>query len=336
MPLEPEAFQKTRRYEVSATVPEVLEALAPKPKPAPAPEPESRPTSGFARLGKGLLVVSALSFVGIQLLPSERSEWAESVYAILFFACFISLLGGIISLIASAVGPGPEFSMRDSPWAEGSTWEPPHKEKRRQLLATLLQRFQVDLTADVKVTLDLSPPMDSSKLAGKGPLGKARQGKGQHGPATREDFVDPWLSLQGRFADGTQLHLSVVDQVRVVERMKAMPLKTKVKRKRSGVSLMTVALRVKPERHPGLATLQDHAQGAVKLPPGVKLKRVRVDEDRAELRVQMDEGWVARARAVDARRPDASRTVTMMLLSLYQVLHHSSSQGQPGKMRSTP
>ncbi|NNC18045.1 hypothetical protein HJC22_20220, partial [Corallococcus exiguus] len=33
---------------------------------------------------------------------------------------------------------------------------------------------------------------------------------------------------------------------------------------------------------------------------------------------------------------DASRVVTMMLLSLYQVLNHSSSQGQPGKKRSTP
>lgn len=336
MPLEPEAFQKTQRYQVSATVPEVLEALAPKPTPAPSPEPESRPTSGFARLGKGLLVVSALSFVGIQLLPSERSGTAEGVFAILFFACFISLLGGVISLIASAVGPGPGFSSRTSPWPGGEAWEPPHKEKRRLMLATVLQRFQVDLLADVKVTLDLTQPMDPSKLAGKGPLGKAKQVKGQQGPATREDFVDPWLSLQGRFADGTQLHLSVVDQVRVVERMKAMPLKTKVKRKRSGVSLMTVALRVKPERHPGLAARQDHARSAVKLPPGVKLKRVRVDEDRAELRVQMDEGWVAHARAVDARGPDASRTVTMMLLSLYQVLNHSSSQGQSGKMRSTP
>jgi hypothetical protein len=196
--------------------------------------------------------------------------------------------------------------------------EPPHTKQRRLLLATVLQRFQVDLLADapVDVTLDLTLPLDSSKRV------RTENLEGKRGPGTRADFVDPWLSLQGRFADGTHLHLSVVDQVRVVERMKVMPLKTRTKTRRSGVSLMTVALRVKPERHPGLAMLEDPARSAVRLPPGVKLKRLRVAEDRVELRVLMNEGWgvQGRGRPVDARKTDASRTATMMLLSLYQVL----------------
>ncbi|RKH45480.1 hypothetical protein D7X55_06070 [Corallococcus sp. AB049A] len=323
MPLEPEAFQKTRRYQVSATVPEVLEALSPKPRPAPEPEPEpeSPRKNTPARFGVGLLVATAGLFLVLRLLPPDQ----EGLASLLGSLCLLSLFGGGILLIASWMLRQEAEAQRS--WPPGD-WvvEPPHKAQRRQLLATVLQRFQVDLMADapVDVTLDLTLPVDPAKRA---------QPRTQ-GPATREDFVDPWLSLQGRFADGTQLHLSVVDQVRVVERMKTTPLKTRIRRKRSGVSLMTVALRVKPERHPGLAAMEDHARGAVKLPPGVRLKRLRVAEDRVELRVLMNEDWVARPR--DPRKTDASRTVTMMLLSLYQVLNHSSSQGQPGKMRSTP
>lgn len=329
MPLEPEAFQKTRRYQVRATVPEMLEALAPRPEraPEPAPEPASPSKKTPARLGVGLLVATGVLLALLYLLPSDQKELASLVVLLVFF----SLVGGVILLIASWVLQ-QEAAMKESWPSRDWVVEPPHKEQRRLLLATVLQRFQVDLLSDapVDVTLDLTLPVDPGKRL------RTENLEGKSGAGTREDFVDPWLSLQGRFADGTQLHLSVVDQVRVVERMKTMPLKTRTRRKRSGVSRMTVALRVKPERHPGLATMTGLARNAVKLPPGARVKRVRVAEDRVELRVLMNEGWVARARSADARGVDASRTVTMMLLSLYQVLNHSCSQGQPGKMRSTP
>ncbi|MBN9681194.1 MULTISPECIES: hypothetical protein [unclassified Corallococcus] len=336
MALEPEAFQKTQRYQVRATVPEVLAALTPKPERAPEPEPVRASKNTPARFGVGLLVAAGVLLAVLWLLPSDQKELAS--LAVLLF--FFSLPGGILLLLASWMLQQEAAAKRSWP---PNDWvvEPPHKDQRRLLLATLLKRFQVDLLADapVDVTLDLTLPLDASKRV------RTENLEGKRGPGTRADFVDPWLSLQGRFADGTHLHLSVVDQVRVVERMKVMPLKTRTKTKRSGVSLMTVALRVKPERHPGLATLKDAARSAVRLPPGARLKRVRVAEDRVALRVQLDEDWVARPpseprpgaspRPEAPRKTDASRTATMMLLSLYQVLNHSSSQVQPGKMRST-
>lgn len=217
-------------------------------------------------------------------------------------------------------------------------------DRRYGLVAALLQRFQVDLDANapVDVKLDLAP-VDAERKC----VGKRKRGRWDS-----EDFADTWLSLHGRFADGTHLHLSAVAHLQKRRRTGlGISGKTKTKTKRKGKSLLQVGLRVKPERFPGLTALEARARDAVKLPPGARLKRLRVAEDRVELRVLLDEDWVARPPKAprpsevpsgDRPRPeapsktDASRAVTMMLLSLYQVLNHSSSRAQPGKKRSTP
>ncbi|RKH72063.1 hypothetical protein [Corallococcus aberystwythensis] len=330
MPLDLEAFQKTRVYQARATVAEVLEdlqALDPRSKRAPEePDPASVQARKGKRLGQGLLLTAGVSFVILRLLPSSQ----EGLAALFGFLCFLTLLSGFIVLLVSFINR-QTASMGMSLDRE-NLFAAPHKEPRRQLLATLLKRFQVDLDANapVDVRMDLTSPTEPGK----------RVHQGKHGAWDREDFSDPWLSLQGRFADGTQLHLSVEEQVRRLERKKVMPRKVKHQRKQSGVSLMTVALRVNPERYPGLADMNARAQGLVRLPPGATLKRLRVAGDRVELRVLLDEDGVPRsprASGEDDKKTDASRTVTMMLLSLYQVLNHSSSsQGQPGKVRSTP
>ncbi|NOJ91908.1 hypothetical protein HMI51_02960 [Corallococcus coralloides] len=211
--------------------------------------------------------------------------------------------------------------------------------RRYGLVAALLQRFQVDLDANapVDVKLDLAPEDAERKC-----VGKRKRGRWDS-----EDFTDTWLSLHGRFADGTHLHLSVVEHVQKRKRYgRGSSGKTKLKTKRKGKTLLQVGLRVKPERFPGLTALEARARNAVKLPPGARVKRVRVAEDRVELRVLLDEGWVARgpkvaepSESLPGRSPsktDASRAVTMMLLSLYQVLNYSSSRGQPGNVRSLP
>ncbi|MBN8229946.1 hypothetical protein JYK02_20750 [Corallococcus macrosporus] len=339
MPLDREAPQKTRVYTKRAPVAEVLgdlRAMDPRPPPAPeaqpGPDPEQQARKA-RRLGLGLLLAAVVSFVILRLLPSEQ----EGLSVLFGFVCFLTLFGGFMVLIVSFTG-GVGPLMETSRFME-ERFLAPYKEQRRLLLATLLQRFQVDLDAKapVDVTLDLTSPLAQGN----------RVHHGKHGTGTREDFVQPWLSLRGPFADGTELRLSVVDQVRILRRTKTTALKSKTKQKRSGGSLMTVALRVKPERYPGLAAMEAHALGAVRLPPGARLKRVRVAEDRVELRVLLDEDWVAQAprapskvppdeaEPADEAEPDASRTVTMMLLSLYQVLNHSSSRGQPGNVRST-
>ncbi|MGE6763511.1 hypothetical protein ACQKGO_36210 [Corallococcus interemptor] len=327
MPLDLEAFHKTQRYQARSTAPEVLEDL--RKLAEPPPKPPLTPSQTVARVGAWLLGAGVLGLVifGIVL------DRPPVPLMVLFIA--MAPVGFVMFVVGNVMSPpGPAWPRHVEP----------HVAQRRQLVATLLKRLQVDLEQDapVEVSLDLTNALRDHK----------RVHLENEGNRTRQDFSDPWLSLQGRFADGTQLHLTVVDQVRTLQRTKLSASgRLKSKARRHGVSLMTVALRVKPERHPALADLEAHARGAVRLPPGASLKRLRVAEDRAELRVLMDEDWVAQAprspnppevrqggapRSREPVKADASRTATMMLLSLYQVLNHSSSQGQPGKMRSTP
>ncbi|NOK09191.1 hypothetical protein [Corallococcus exercitus] len=340
MPLDLEAFQKTQVYQRRATVAEVLEDLrAMEPQAQSAlearPEPASPQTNGMRSLGKGLLLASGVCLGALWLLPLDPRN---GYYALLVFLSGNMGLGGVLALIVSWVGTKFGSPMETSTWPE-KRFVDPYEEQRRLLLATLLQRFQLDLLDDtpVDVTLDLSFSLNPSKCVLAEEI---------HGKETREDFTNPWLSLQGRLADGTQLRLSVVDLVRMLQHTKNLPRQVKTGRKRRAVSLMQVALRVKPERHPGLAGLEKRTRDAVRLPSGSTLKWVLVAEDRLELRVLLDEDWVAqapapsevppgKARKAGAPKTDASRTATMMLLSLCQVLNHSSSQAQPGNVRST-
>ncbi|NNC22434.1 hypothetical protein HJC22_42840, partial [Corallococcus exiguus] len=149
--------------------------------------------------------------------------------------------------------------------------------RRYGLVSALLQRFQVDLDANtpVDVKLDLAPEDEARKS-----VGKLKRGRWDC-----EDFTDAWLSLHGRFADGTHLHLSVVEHVQKRKRYgRGSSGKTKLKTKRKGKTLLQVGLRVKPERFPGLADQRANAKQAVRLPPEVVLSRLDVTQDRVAMR----------------------------------------------------
>ena len=147
--------------------------------------------------------------------------------------------------------------------------------------------------------LDLAPNDDVHKRVRQGPRGRWQC----------EDFTDAWLDLQGRFADGTHLHLSMVEHLQKRSRTQRNARgKTKTKRKQKGKALMQVSLRVKPERYPGLADLDASARGAARLPPGIKLSRIRVAQDRVMLRALLAHDWVLPApKPAPARAPAGKR-----------------------------
>ncbi len=332
MALDLKAFQKTQVYQARAPASEVLEDLR---RLAARPERPRGPARGGVWVGMGLIVAAVLGLVAFALVGPPLAA-QEEFPTWLTLLCAGMILGGLVTLIVSQADVPGGFKWTRFPVE-------PQMEQRRLLLATLLRRFQVDLLEDapVEVTLDLTPTLEMRK----------RVHLGDRGEWTCQDFVDPWLSLQGRFADGTRLRLTLVEQVRKLHRARRNARgRMKHKVRHDALSLLEVALRVEPERYPGLAVLEERARGAVRLPTGATLKRLRVAEDRLELRVQLDEDWVAQVSRApepsgapqgrpwprDLSKTDASRTATMMLLSLYQVLNHSSSRGQPGKMRSMP
>ncbi|MBZ4377170.1 hypothetical protein [Corallococcus sp. AS-1-6] len=322
MAFDPSAFQKTYVYEARATVPEVLADLK------ALGELDARAEGKRRTLWIAAWGLLAFSVAGCALLSAVVGQ--------LSFARQDALAGmpwlvGVASFVAGIV----LFIVR------GSTSRTDLDNRRYGLLATLLKRFQVDLdaSAPVDVKLDLAPVDDARKC-----VGKRKRGRWDS-----EDFTDTWLSLHGRFADGTHLHLSAVEHLQKRRRTgRGSSGKTKLKTKRKGKTLLQVGLRVKPERFPGLAEQRANAKKAAKLPPGVALSRLDVAQDRVAMRAVLDQEWTVlttkpappagttpQAGRLPARQ-DAARAATMMLLSLYQVLNHSRSRGQPGKSRSTP
>ncbi|MBN8229949.1 hypothetical protein JYK02_20765 [Corallococcus macrosporus] len=200
--------------------------------------------------------------------------------------------------------------------------------RRYGLAQVLLQRLQVDLGPDapVHLKLDLNPPDLLDKRVRQDMVGWWNTGF----------FVDPWFLLETRLADGTFLRIRMVEHLQKRERSKTSASgKTRTKTKRKGFARLEVSVRVKPERYPGLERLKARATDAVRLPRRVELERVRVAGDRMSLRARLSDEWVARPQKVagDPEAPafwkqalekdDASRTATMMLLSLYQVLGYA-------------
>ncbi|WP_375755836.1 hypothetical protein [Corallococcus exercitus] len=203
-------------------------------------------------------------------------------------------------------------------------WMPAFAPDRRRLLAVrVLQRLQGDLPPGAPVHLRLVP---LPRPNGPG-SGASRPSYWTERPA---DGLDAWLLLETRLADGAHLRL------RAVERRRHRPTRWQgrdaryLRTKARDVLFVDVQLRVKPRRHPLLASLTEaRALPAVRLPRDVKLQRLRIAEDRLRLRVRLaDPYWVAvvprevpGAKRGPYHGPDVSRTVTLMLLSLYQLLH---------------
>ena len=185
--------------------------------------------------------------------------------------------------------------------------------RRQELVTLLLQRFQVDLMPTAFLDLRFHPKprfSDPGRV-----LLEARQ-KG-----TPWDEHDPWLTLEARLADGARLTVSLVERLRkrqrITKRWDGVIIRTKTRVKH--VTFLSVQLRVKPKHHPDLATLtESRALRALRLPPDARLRRLRLRADRLRLQVRLD-----------GEQNDLSRTVTMMVLSLYQLLHVARSPPEP-------
>ncbi|MBN8229950.1 hypothetical protein JYK02_20770 [Corallococcus macrosporus] len=208
--------------------------------------------------------------------------------------------------------------------------------RRPELLAVLLRRLQRDLPAEGTVSLKLRPePISTGPGSREGPKSSA-------GDGTAWTKFDPWLVLETRLADGAHLRLGLVEKRRCRVRERPTPTKpTRTKLQYRDVLHVDVRLRVKARRHPELAALTEaEARRCVRLPDGVTFRRLRVSADQLRLQVRVDRRWCARfprgmsphsdgklapdeAAFWRARmdRIDASRLVTGLLLSLYQMLH---------------
>jgi hypothetical protein len=230
---------------------------------------------------------------------------------------------------------GVGFGMRSASGANGVTTQTYdlllRTGRRRELVMTLLSRLRTDQDPKglVDVTLDQNTGIYPSPL-----VREAKQGAWD-----RSDFKFPWPPLQARLQDGTHLSLSAVEYAQKMSKSKLTARgKRKYKYRTRDFTVFQVALRVKPETHPELASLEEAARRAVRLPPDMELTRLRGAEDRLEMHVRVQAGTLDMkgrsdffAPAEKPPMPEASRVVTMMLLSLYQTLGYARRQHPQSK-----
>ncbi|MCP3102606.1 hypothetical protein LZ198_27400 [Myxococcus sp. K15C18031901] len=291
---------------------------------------------------------------------SGRGKTATAAASISFVLCLMCLfadafsgvvawvLGGvfIVSLVATLVCLSKNHGLgkRDLP------------DRRYQLVMYLLRRLRKDIPPDEPLTLNLDlTDLDATEKW---------KGSGRAGDWTTNDYVDPWLQLQVRLADGTHLRLTMEEWLQKRSRSKRNYRgKVKTKHKSKSSTVLGVQLRVKPERHPDLVSLEGAARKALKLPACVTDTRLDVSEDRLALRTRLPLEWLAvdpsqndtqpdysqneygtgtpnQSRDINGRWvetvPDATRTFLMMMLSLYQVLNYSTASQRKSPSRATP
>jgi hypothetical protein len=206
--------------------------------------------------------------------------------------------------------------------------------RRYELASRVVELLKTDISPSepVELRVDLRPETHSDKARG---TGKTRSGWDV------KYYVDPWLTLEGRLLDGTHFRVDMTERVDMRSRWKSTGRKTKHKTKRVSEAILRVRLRVKPERYQHLSRLGPRAQGAVKLPPGTRVKGLSVSESRLQLEVLLDAPWIPteapppeenKVNKGRVHRPpvnkspsqvNGSHVVAMSFLSLYQLLNLS-------------
>lgn len=185
---------------------------------------------------------------------------------------------------------------------------------RYSLPARLVDMLGRDMPkgATFETRIDFSNPADKKKKISEEPW-PARRGWKQ------AVFVDPWLFLSGKFLDDTRFVLSMTEMTVVRsgwKRSASGKRKHKKKTKPKGMEA-ELSLQFSRKRYGAVTALRSDIQSAIALPPGVTLKKVKVNDHQLVLVVKVGPHTLD----IDGYY----QLWTQMLLSAYQVLNLSKA-----------
>jgi hypothetical protein len=123
-------------------------------------------------------------------------------------------------------------------------------------------------------------------------------------------FEDQWLTLEGKFLDSTNFSLTLTDLNRRAYGTNPRG-KSKSKNKPKGTEI-NLKLSFPRKKYGSIHVIQNAAPEAVKLPEEVNLKRMKVTGKAIDLTVNTPHFF---------KQEEMYQTITMMFLSLYQVLN---------------
>ncbi|MAD80757.1 MAG: hypothetical protein QGG71_24140 [Pirellulaceae bacterium] len=189
-------------------------------------------------------------------------------------------------------------------------------DRRYEVVAGLLRLLSKDMADDAPVTvaLDFQPHNHKKKL----------QRKGKVGYWNVQFFVDGWLTMQGRFLDGTKYTVTLIEKQQDRHRTKRSASgKTKHKHKTKNSSEAIISLKIKEKRYPQAQELYKTLNETLKLPSWVELKSVVAEGDVLTLRTTSRVTWDAPGPGEKAAARDGINWMAMMFLSLYRFLNNS-------------
>ena len=124
-------------------------------------------------------------------------------------------------------------------------------------------------------------------------------------------FEDQWLILEGNFLDSTNFFLTVTELNRTTYKRKAGGKLKSTKNKPKGTEI-NLKLSFPSKKYGSIHVIQKAAPEAVKLPEQVNLKRMKVTPKAIDLTVNTPHFF---------NQEEMYQTITMMFLSLYQILN---------------
>ena len=181
------------------------------------------------------------------------------------------------------------------------------RDERYELTKKILSMVNRDRTpkSNVKILIHFTPADKMGKKIQTLPHPSKRGWK-------LDIFEDQWLTLEGKFIDSSNFCLTVTDLDRKASWFNSRgKFKSKYKDKGTDINLR---LTFPSKKYGATNFLQQATQSAVKLPAGigVQLKQIKVGGKVIDLTVNTPQ---------NLNQEDMYQTITMMFLSLYQVLN---------------
>jgi len=179
------------------------------------------------------------------------------------------------------------------------------RDERYELSKKILSMVNRDRTpnSNVKIRIHFTPAGKMGKKIQTLPHPRKRGCK-------LDIFEDQWLTLEGKFLDSTNFFLTVTELNRRAYGFNA-KRKWKSKNKPKGTEI-NLKLSFPSKKYGSIHVIQKAAPEAVKLPEQVNLKRMKVTPKAIDLTVNTPHFF---------KQEEMYQTITMMFLSLYQVLN---------------
>ena len=184
------------------------------------------------------------------------------------------------------------------------------RDERYELPKKILSMVNRDRTpnSNVKIMIHFTPAGNMGKKIQTLPHPLIRIGRKQGWKL--DIFEDQWLTLEGNFLDSTNFFLTVTELNRRAYGRNPRG-KSKSKNKPKGTEI-NLKLSFPSKKYGSIHLIQNAAPEAVKLPEQVNLKRMKVTGKAIDLTVHTPHFF---------KQEEIYQTITMMFLSLYQVLN---------------